>query len=48
MAPGVVGPGTTVYIAGHNLIKAHAKAYHVYNQEFRSTQKGTPAVNEII
>lgn len=40
MAPGVKGPGTTVYVAAHNLIKAHAKAYHVYDEEFRPTQKG--------
>lgn len=41
MAPAIGGPGTTVYVATHNLIKAHAKAYRVYDTEFRHTQKGT-------
>ena len=40
MAPGIVGMGTTVYVAAHNLIKGHAKAYHVYDTEFRSSQQG--------
>ena len=30
MAPGIVGPGTTAYIAAHNQIRAHAKAYRAY------------------
>lgn len=29
------------YICGHNLIKAHAAAWHVYDNEFRKSQKGT-------
>lgn len=41
MPPEIGDPGTTVYTASHNLIKGHAKAYHVYNNEFRKTQKGT-------
>lgn len=40
MAPGIVGLGTTVYDSAHNLIKAHAKAYHIYDKEFRPAQKG--------
>ena len=24
----------------HNVLKAHAKAYHIYNDEFRPTQNG--------
>ncbi|XKL62729.1 hypothetical protein PGB90_002562 [Kerria lacca] len=28
------------YIAGHTLLKAHARAYHVYDKEFRHIQKG--------
>ncbi|XP_053312338.1 klotho [Spea bombifrons] len=28
------------YTAGHNLLKAHAMAWHAYDKEFRSTQKG--------
>ncbi|CAH1801973.1 unnamed protein product [Owenia fusiformis] len=41
-APGYSdAPGTKTYIAGHNLLKAHAKAWHTYDDEFRATQKGT-------
>ena len=39
-APGLVGEGTNTYIVGHNLIKAHTEAYHIYDQEFRPTQNG--------
>lgn len=39
-APGIKGEGDLVYIAAHNLIKAHAEAYHVYNTQFRPVQKG--------
>ncbi|CAM4405955.1 klotho isoform X1 [Lepidochelys kempii] len=28
------------YSAGHNLLKAHAKAWHLYDKEFRRFQKG--------
>ncbi|VDI62105.1 lactase-phlorizin hydrolase, partial [Mytilus galloprovincialis] len=40
MAPGIKGSGTKDYIVTHNLIKAHAKTYHIYDKEFRSTQQG--------
>lgn len=40
MAPGIKGKGDYVYIVAHNLIKAHAKAYRLYEQEFKSSQKG--------
>jgi len=39
-APGEVGMGDKVYIVGHNLIRAHAKAYRVYHNEFAATQGG--------
>ncbi|XP_064620975.1 lactase/phlorizin hydrolase-like [Lineus longissimus] len=39
-APGQWGPGDKVYTVGHNLIKAHAKVWHTYDQMFRSTQNG--------
>ena len=39
-APGVVGPGTSVYVAAHNIIKAHAEAWHTYNDDFRQQQQG--------
>lgn len=28
------------YLCVHNVLKAHAKAYRIYEKEFRSTQKG--------
>nr|XP_022342919.1 uncharacterized protein LOC111136393 isoform X1 [Crassostrea virginica] len=40
MAPGLEGKGDRIYQAGHNLIKAHAKAYHIYQKEFKEYQKG--------
>ncbi|XP_078666125.1 lactase/phlorizin hydrolase-like [Branchiostoma floridae x Branchiostoma belcheri] len=33
------------YIAGHNIILAHAKAYHIYNDEFRATQNGKVSIS---
>jgi lactase-phlorizin hydrolase len=40
MAPGLTGQGDKIYAAGHNLIKAHAKAYRIYEKEFKNSQKG--------
>ncbi|XP_035460752.2 lactase-phlorizin hydrolase isoform X2 [Scophthalmus maximus] len=40
-APGIsLRPGTLPYIVGHNLIKAHAEAWHLYNDNYRAKQKG--------
>ncbi|XP_050974977.1 LOW QUALITY PROTEIN: lactase/phlorizin hydrolase [Labeo rohita] len=40
-APGLNdNPGTSPYIAAHNLIKAHAEAWHVYNDTYRAKQGG--------
>ncbi|XP_048237315.1 uncharacterized protein LOC124113782 [Haliotis rufescens] len=36
-APGVRGQG---YKAAHNMIKAHAAAYRIYQKEFKDSQKG--------
>ena len=36
MAPGVIGPGTSAYIAAHNQLRAHAAAYRAYYQDFAS------------
>ncbi|XP_071962886.1 cytosolic beta-glucosidase-like [Antedon mediterranea] len=40
MAPGLIEPGTTPYIVAHNLLRSHAKAYHIYDDSYRATQKG--------
>ncbi|XP_008278575.1 lactase-phlorizin hydrolase-like [Stegastes partitus] len=40
-APGIsFRPGTLPYIVGHNLLKAHAEAWHLYNEKYRANQKG--------
>uniref|UniRef100_A0A8C9N6J8 Lactase n=1 Tax=Serinus canaria TaxID=9135 RepID=A0A8C9N6J8_SERCA len=40
-APGVsVRPGRAPYVVGHNLIKAHAEVWHLYNETFRARQGG--------
>uniref|UniRef100_A0A8C7Y7S1 Lactase n=1 Tax=Oryzias sinensis TaxID=183150 RepID=A0A8C7Y7S1_9TELE len=40
-APGIShDPGSLHYVAGHNVIKAHAEAWHVYNDKYRAEQKG--------
>ena len=40
LAPGVVGPGNTSYIAGHNLLRSHAKAYRLYQRKYKLSQNG--------
>lgn len=39
---GKYGPGTFTYQAGHNLILAHARAYRLYESEFKPIQQGWP------
>ncbi|KAJ8923930.1 hypothetical protein NQ315_006706 [Exocentrus adspersus] len=38
--PGIRSPGVGVYNCAYNLIKAHAKAFHIYDDEFRPKQNG--------
>jgi hypothetical protein len=38
---GKYGPGTYTYQSGHNLILAHARAYRLYESEFKPTQQGS-------
>ncbi|KAM9804518.1 lactase/phlorizin hydrolase-like [Neosynchiropus ocellatus] len=38
--PRVKKPGVAPYTVAHNLIKAHAKAYHTYNDKYRKSQGG--------
>jgi lactase-phlorizin hydrolase len=37
-APGKNGPGVNNYIVAHNLLKAHAKAYRVYEKKYAAHQ----------
>jgi len=39
-APGIKDPLNSPFKAAHTLLRAHAKAYHTYDKEFRPTQKG--------
>nr|XP_033803152.1 lactase-phlorizin hydrolase [Geotrypetes seraphini] len=40
-APGISSrPGQAPYNAGHNLLKAHAEAWHLYNDTYRAKQGG--------
>ncbi|XP_068051279.1 lactase/phlorizin hydrolase isoform X1 [Anomalospiza imberbis] len=40
-APGIwARPGRAPYVVGHNMIKAHAEAWHLYNETFRAKQGG--------
>ena len=39
-APGIKNIGTDVYIAAHNQIRAHAKAYRAYHRDFADSQGG--------
>ncbi|XP_030621245.1 beta-klotho [Chanos chanos] len=43
-APGETGDPKTPFTVAHNLIKAHAKAWHVYNSRFRPQQKGRVSI----
>ncbi|KAK5620517.1 hypothetical protein CRENBAI_022713 [Crenichthys baileyi] len=44
-APGIsFRPGTLPYIVGHNLIKAHAEAWHLYNDKYRAKQNGKVSI----
>jgi beta-glucosidase/6-phospho-beta-glucosidase/beta-galactosidase len=39
-APGVASDGIGDYLCAHTVLRAHAKAYHIYDEEFRATQNG--------
>lgn len=40
LAPGLGLNGVGEYLCSHNIIKAHARTYHLYDDVFRSKQKG--------
>ncbi|ELU13711.1 hypothetical protein CAPTEDRAFT_98416 [Capitella teleta] len=39
-APGLESPGEIIYTAAHTVLKAHAEAWHSYDELFRPTQNG--------
>lgn len=43
-APGEKGGPAGSLIVAHNLIRAHAKAWHTYNTHFRTTQRGKVSI----
>ncbi|XP_072400082.1 myrosinase 1-like [Diabrotica undecimpunctata] len=42
--PAVHSEGLLEYTCAHNLLRAHARAWHVYDKEFRPTQKGNISI----
>ncbi|XP_038254141.1 cytosolic beta-glucosidase-like [Dermochelys coriacea] len=44
VAPGIMEPGIGAYRTAHNMIKAHAKAWHSYNLLFRKKQHGLVSI----
>ncbi|XP_069695524.1 myrosinase 1-like isoform X1 [Periplaneta americana] len=44
MAPNVLTPGHGQYLAMHTLLLSHARAYKLYNREFREKQQGKIAI----
>ncbi|XP_051882723.1 klotho isoform X2 [Pristis pectinata] len=40
LAPGIQGAPNVPYIVAHNLIKAHSRTWHIYNDHFRQSQQG--------
>ncbi|XP_016516334.1 lactase-phlorizin hydrolase-like [Poecilia formosa] len=44
-APGLNDrPDTLPYIVGHNIIRSHAEAWHVYNDKYRASQGGLVSI----
>ena len=39
-APGLRNTGTDDYTAAHNLLRAHAKAYRLYESTYKASQQG--------
>ena len=39
-APGINSPGEGAYRVAHNIILSHVKAYHTYDDQFRSMYNG--------
>ncbi|XP_018573476.1 myrosinase 1-like [Anoplophora glabripennis] len=43
-APGIKLTGLGDYMCAHHILQAHAKAWHIYDQEFRATQQGQVSI----
>ncbi|KAL3857520.1 hypothetical protein ACJMK2_012180 [Sinanodonta woodiana] len=43
-APGIKQTGTSDYVAAHNLIRAHGKAYRLYHTYWHSSQNGSVGI----
>lgn len=43
-APLINSDGIADYLCTHTLLKAHARAYHIYDEEFRPTQNGRVSI----
>lgn len=43
-APGVREPATAPYICAHNLLKAHARAYRLYERVYKGVQAGVVGI----
>ena len=43
-APGILSPAEAVYTTAHTILKAHAEAYHVYNDTYRELQHGNSSI----
>ena len=39
-APGIKRTGTDDYLAAHNLLRAHARAYRLYESTYKAIQQG--------
>ncbi|XP_018573473.1 myrosinase 1-like isoform X1 [Anoplophora glabripennis] len=42
--PGTPSPGIGEYICAHHILKAHARVWHTYDQEFKATQNGQVSI----
>lgn len=47
-APALNITGFADYLCVHTVLKSHARAYHVYDEEFRSAQNGKNGILEIL
>lgn len=39
-APQIFSPSVGEYLCGHNILNAHAEAWHIYDKKFRNKQNG--------